>query len=327
MSNGRNEYKNKIDKKISDFLERNKDKNCLNGFRYFIDGMSFTSVYSYVTIVNHFLDISGKTPENLTIDDYTIYLGKLKREDRTPSYRIVTYTALKKFSDYLYSRGISDKNPMQYVERPKGKEKIETEKKRETGFLETSEIKELNSNIESGIGSKKAKSFQKRTKERDRAIVTIFLNTGMRCSALCNLDVSDLHPDKKQISGKDKGDKTFIYNLTDEAWENIEKWLLKRNTINSNTDALFIKDNGQRLGYQGVNRLIKKYSKSIEGKTITPHKLRATYGTQLYNATKDIKFVQKCMNHSNPQTTMLYIRGDENKTKEASEIMSKLISG
>ena len=63
----------------------------------------------------------------------------------------------------------------------------------------------------------------------------------------------------------------------------------------------------------------------INGKNITPHKLRATYGTQLYNKTGDIYFVQQCMGHTNPKTTELYVRERKQNTKRASDIMDKLI--
>ena len=64
----------------------------------------------------------------------------------------------------------------------------------------------------------------------------------------------------------------------------------------------------------------------IEGKNITPHKLRATYGTQLYNKTGDLYMVQECMGHSSPTTTELYIRGKKNKNAQAAaEIMTKIL--
>ena len=73
-----------------------------------------------------------------------------------------------------------------------------------------------------------------------------------------------------------------------------------------------------------IYRVVNKYASNIKGKHITPHKLRATYGTQLYEATKDIYFVQECMKHSNPKTTELYIRGNKNQTKKASDIMRSI---
>ena len=74
-----------------------------------------------------------------------------------------------------------------------------------------------------------------------------------------------------------------------------------------------------------VYNVIKKYADCIPEKNISPHKLRATYGTQLYNKTGDIYFVQECMGHSNPKTTELYVREKKQNTKKASEIMGKFL--
>ena len=324
--NGEKTYIHEINGKIDRLLEKNLDKKYLMGFRYFLVGMAPTSIYNYITRVNNFMDSTQKKPGELRLDDYTIYLGKIA--DRTSSYRIVTHTALRKFSLYLKANEINNLDPMQYISRPKAKESIETREKRTNGFLEKREIKTIKKNIESGVGSLRARHFQDKMYERDMAIFMIFLNTGMRCSALCKLDVSNIDKENKSIVVNDKGNKIMRYNLAEETWNCLNEWLNKREyMVDSDEDALFISRTNERIGYRSIYNLIKKYSDGVKGKNITPHKLRATYGTQLYNATKDIKFVQKCMNHSSPQTTMLYIRGDENKTKEASEIMSKIISG
>jgi integrase len=73
-----------------------------------------------------------------------------------------------------------------------------------------------------------------------------------------------------------------------------------------------------------IYRIVNKYAANIKDKHITPHKLRATYGTHLYNETKDVYFVQNCMGHSSPKTTETYIRGIKNTTKAASDIMKKI---
>ena len=75
-----------------------------------------------------------------------------------------------------------------------------------------------------------------------------------------------------------------------------------------------------------ISDITKKYACNIKGKTISPHKLRATYGTTLYNATGDIVLVQKNLHHASINTTLLYVRGMEEKAqKESVEIMKNII--
>lgn len=313
---GIKEHDERLKAKIDNLIALNPDKPYLKGFRYFINNMALTSIYDYVNIVKCFMDFTDKDPSELILDDYSIYTGMLS--DKTPSYRIVVHSALKKFSKYLKGNQINLLDPMQYVERPKAKEKIETVEKRKDAYLNRWDIKNLKNNIRNGVGSKRSRSLQ--WPERDMAIVLILLSTGMRCSALCKLDIGSVNKDNHTITVVDKGSKIREYKLPDEAWDALEEWFFARRS-RDNDDPLFVNRYGDRLGYRSVYNMVEKYG------GVSPHKLRATYGTQLYNATKDIVFVQNAMGHSSPTTTRLYIRGESNNTDKASEIMSKIISG
>lgn len=102
--------------------------------------------------------------------------------------------------------------------------------------------------------------------------------------------------------------------------------MVKRNEIlgDIQEDALFISNRKQRISDKSVSRFVHKYASDIQGKSISPHKLRATFGTQILNATGDLYLTQKAMGHSSPKTTELYIRGQKNPTKKTSEIMKNL---
>ena len=103
-------------------------------------------------------------------------------------------------------------------------------------------------------------------------------------------------------------------------------WIyIRENIVDDDEQALFISNRKKRMDVSSISNVVKKYSKHINNKNITPHKLRATYGTQLYNETRDVLFVQDCMGHSSPKTTQLYIRDRKDNLKKASDIMAKLI--
>lgn len=321
---GREEKEQVIVNKINTIIDNNSDKFYLRGFFYYLDSMSILSVKSYIEYVVNFMNSTHKTPTELTIDDYTAYMFSLRT--KTSSYRIAVYSALKKFSSYLASNGTNSKNPMLYVKRPKAIETQETKAKREKGFLTTEEIQTYLSNVENSIrhGNKK-NLVNPAWIARDYFMVLLFLNTGMRCSALAQINVEDIDVNKKQVIVYEKEDKIITYFLNDKLITIMNDWMNYRSAMNLNTNAMFVSNQGRRMSEANIYRLINKYGDNIEGKKLSPHKLRATYGTQLYNATKDIVFVQKAMNHSNSHTTELYIRGkgDESK-KQAADIMSKL---
>lgn len=327
--NGVEIYSNKIELKINNLIKENKyNMPYLQSFYYFIkDSLTESSAYKYLGHVIRFINETDKEINEINIDDYLYYLGQISRGN-TASYQITVYSALKKFAEYLYISKKNSTNGMEHVNRPKFKESEQTIKKREIGYLSRDEIKTYINTIKQGVGSNKAKARQEKWKERDLAIILIFLTTGIRCSALYKLDMSSIDFNKHVLTVTDKGNKVVEYILDPEVEKIIKEWLIKRNelAIDENDQALFISNMKKRMSVEAISLIVRKYSATIEGKHITPHKLRATYGTQLYNETHDIRFVQSCMNHNSPKTTELYIRGNQDMDKQrAAKIVSKFL--
>ena len=98
-------------------------------------------------------------------------------------------------------------------------------------------------------------------------------------------------------------------------------------TSTSYITALFLSKKGGRLQAEGVREIFSRYKDAVPGKHITPHKLRASFATNLYNQTGDIRLVQEAMNHAKIATTELYIQSDGRNRKKAADIMSQLLKG
>ena len=93
-------------------------------------------------------------------------------------------------------------------------------------------------------------------------------------------------------------------------------------------NALFLSTQKKRMGVQAVENMVKKYAREVTpNKKITPHKLRASFATNLYNQTGDIRLVQEAMNHAKIATTELYIQSDGRNRKKAADIMAELLKG
>lgn len=322
---GKQEYEEKILRKINCTLDRNE--KWLRSFYNFLgSNRTLETKYSYILCVSMFVEETEKKLSELDMDDFSEFINNLY-QTKSCSYAIKTYAALKIFSKYLYAKEIISKDPMYYIERPKYKETKEIQEKREIGFLSKNEIKKYIETIQNGVGSSKAKAKQEKYKDRDILICLLFLTTGIRCSALMKIDVNDIDLENLTLSVYDKGDKINRYDLSEELIPFINKWIKVRSEIlnKENETALFITGAKSRISQGGIALIVNKYASNIEGKHITPHKLRATYGTQVYAATHDIYYTQQCMKHNSPKTTELYIRGEVKSTKKASEIMGKLI--
>lgn len=322
--NGVQQYENTIEKRINNIIIAYPS---LEGFSNYIHTKgALTTNYSYLLHITRFLNKYDKDFNQITFDDYISYLASLRQT--TNGYQRCAYFALKRFSEYLvYSRKTSI-DYMKDIVAPKNTESIETKEKREIGFLTKEEVDDIFENIKCGVGNDRAIAKQKEWKERDLAIMYLFLSTGIRCSAMYKLDINNIDWDDGTLIVIDKGSKVHKYVLSPKVMTALRIWMIRRNELlkGKEESALFISYRKTRLGNLGIAKIVEKYAYDIKGKHITPHKLRATFGTQLYNETRDIKFVQDQMGHSNPKTTELYIRGNRDADRQkAADIMSKFL--
>lgn len=324
---GIQEYNKKYINKINKALENQPEY--IKGFVRYMTNVSLSTKYAYMHDVINFVNKVNKPIEELEFEDFSDYIAGLEYKENgemvTSSYRIAVYSALKKFNDYLYVTKKIPENYMLYIKRPKPIELQTTISKREKGFLTEGEVSQYLKAVEENIVNEH-RQVSYIWNKRDQTIIKLFLGTGIRCSALNKLDISSIDFKNKTLIVTDKGSKVKPFDLSDGVIESLQEWLyIRKNAIKDNEQALFISNRRRRMDQLSISNVVKKYSKVIEDKRITPHKLRATYGTRLYNETGDIYFVQECMGHEDPKTTELYVRGKKQNMKKASDIMAKII--
>lgn len=317
--NGIDNYNNNFDKMARKRIDNSTYKKYLDGvYNYMLADTSYSGAYGYLGCIINFLDYSNvKSIRDINVNTYTKYLSSIK--GKSSSYRIMVYSGLKKFSSYLKATGLCD-DYMSFIKRPKFKESANTKEKREVGYMEPDEIKKFLNEI-------KNSNTKPIWKSRDYAIALVLLSSGIRCSALYKLDINDLDLINKTITVLEKGENSREVYLSDNVIDALKNWLNNRNVIlgSKNENALFVSNRKSRITERAIYNIVKSYGAVINGKHITPHKTRATYGTQLYNQTHDLYFVQECMGHANPKTTEIYIRGQKkDASRKAANLMDSL---
>ena len=173
------------------------------------------------------------------------------------------------------------------------------------------------------------KDFFLKTKNRDIAIITLFLGTGIRVSECVGLDITDVNFRENSIRIIRKGGKESILYFGDE----VEKALLDyiegprvmvaMQAVSGDENALFFSLQKKRISVHAVENLVEKYAKEfVPQKKITPHKLRSTFGTSLYQETGDIYLVADVLGHSDVGTTKKHYAAieDQNRRRAASAI-------
>lgn len=337
--NGIDVYNDKINRKIEALIEKVPEYAWLKDFvSYLTSSLSENSVYAYARMVTTFVQWTERANvSDIRLTDYMSYMRKMK--DMSSSYRIDIYTALKHFSTFLTyyedeetRRPVADKDYMEAVKRPKFVESKETLEKRAVNYLSEDEIKEYISSVRNYDVSAMLKAGIPDWRSRDLLIILIFLTTGIRCSALYKLDVSSINIRERTLTTVDKGSKVHTFILPDQVIDTTLEWLDFRRSFLEKKErqsevALFVNQYGDRLGQRGIANVTKKYgSLFIYDRDITPHKLRSTFGTELYRKTKDLYLTQKMMTHSDPKTTGLYIRGLEEEMRErTADVISGII--
>ena len=209
---------------------------------------------------------------------------------------------------------------------PRPKRKSSNDVKRV--YLNPDELKQLINNVRNGVGTDRSKAYQESYLERDLAIVMTFINLGIRVTALTEINVEDVDLENNIIKVTDKRNKTTDFPMNDTLRLYIEDWLIRRKEMFGEdcSNALFLSNQRKRMTSNTVNYLIKKYTTGIKDKPISPHKLRASFATNLYEATGDIQLVQEAMNHTDVSTTQLYVQSSDRNRKRASSAIETIMN-
>lgn len=208
--------------------------------------------------------------------------------------------SLRSFFKYLFNHDLISANVASKIDTPKLHNK-------EIIRLEKNEVSRLMNSIENPIEfSHRQQEYNKNTFERDNAIITLFLGTGIRISELVGLNVDSFDFSQNAfIVTRKGGNQTMLY-FSNEVAMALKTWLEKRATLDLDKDekAMFISLQNKRISIRAVENLVKKFAQIASPlKKISPHKLRSTFGTNLYKETHDIYIVADILGHKDVNTT------------------------
>lgn len=250
------------------------------------------------------------------ISDHT---GKTIKVASSPAYIARKKSSLKSFYQYYYDLKLIEDNTASSIKSSSIKDK-------NILILENDEIDRF---IQATEPSKNTASKQILA-SRDKTIISLFLMSGIRVSELVGIDLSDIDFKRAAIRIVRKGgneDEIYLSEKLEKTLsdyiENSRKELLK----GIDSPALFIGQNKERMSVRSIEKLIQKYAlKAGLNKKITPHALRRTCGSYLYNETGDIYEVARLLGHKSIETTKKhYAKPNEEKKRNASKVLNDII--
>ena len=288
-------------------------------------GKSYATTYNYVNYIMSFLEFTfGNNYHddfylNVKAVDINKYITSLRTKEvngevkrTSDSIKTVQWSALNSFFQFLVPEHIED-NPVANTTRPKMRDNPSVT------YLTKKEIAKMLNNVEA-----KASDI---LKNRDLCLLKLGFTTGLRASAIVQIDIDDIDFTNNQIKVTEKGDYDNYIMFGDNMKQQLELVLQDRKKYfgDSSSKALFLSKDGNRITTMTLGRIVDKYAKGATDKKVTPHVMRHSCATNLYEKTGDIYLCAKQLNHKNVATTQRYAEISKQKQKEAANILDSLI--
>lgn len=171
---------------------------------------------------------------------------------------------------------------------------------------------------EKSISNRAITSFKK-NKKRDLAILSLFLSSGLRCAELVGINLNDLNLETGKVRVMRKEGKKDVVPIAHFSHKYITDYFEARSSIDTEIQALFITDYNQKIrkiSNASINKLVAKYSEGYKVR-VTPHTLRHTFATRLYNVSHSQVLVSNQLGHSSTKPTELYTHIVSAEAKDA----------
>ena len=230
--------------------------------------------------------------------------------------------SVRSFFEFLFKSELISSNVTTLISLPRKREKPIL-------YMEPDEVDRMLSAVLSGEGlTNGQKNYQTITRLRDAAILMMFLGTGIRVSELVGLDIDDIDFDRAAFVVTRKGGNQVILYFAQAVADALQAYLVERRLVNvlpGHEHALFLSLQKRRITQRAVENMVKKYA--VLGaplkKKLSPHKLRSTFGTNLYEETGDVYLVADALGHSDVNTTRRhYAAMSDSRKREASRRIS-----
>lgn len=295
----------------------NKSPNTIKEYNYDLNNfLKFILVHFKMTDKKDLKDVDIhdmkiSTVEKITLEDIHAYLFYLKNNfNSKAATRARKVASIRVFFNYLCNKsGMIDKNPAQNLETPKQDRRIPK-------YLSLDDSKKL---LEA------ATNIDDRNKERDFAIITLFLNCGMRLSELVGINFKDINFNDCKLSVIGKGNKERTIYLNKACMNAINNYIAirPRDGVKSDSrDALFLSERKERISNRTVQYIVKQELQraGLDTNKYSVHKLRHTAATLMYQyGNVDIRALQELLGHESISTTEIYTHVDNSQVRNAVE--------
>ena len=252
-------------------------------------------------------DIGVDMLKTVTMNDFYAFLNYLAREKGdSAATRARKVSCLRSYFKYLTNNlHVLTHNPAEFLEVPKNPSRLPI-------YLSLDESMRLLDAVEGEYAA------------RDYAILTIFLNCGIRLSELCGMNLSRLNLSQRVVRIVGKGNKERLVHLNDACVEALTAYLATRPTEGvrgEDRDAVFLSRQRRRISGRTVELMMKKTLEraGLDTELYTPHKLRHTAATLMFTSGVDVRTLKEVLGHEQLNTTQIYTHVGDQQLREATQ--------
>ena len=261
-----------------------------------IKGLSSNTAVSYkrdLLKLSKFLNASGVNDfENLTEEICSAWIADLFQNNVSARSIQRHISSSKGFFNYLKKSGLISDSPFQLINSPKSPSYL-------PNILSPEEVSQL-------LNFKPKNSQEK----RDLAIIELIYSSGLRVSEAVNSNLNDFEENKNFLRVIGKGSKTRLVPVGRYAQNAINDWMLERDKLSTQDNALFVNLRGSRISTRSVQERIKNIALMQGLPPVNPHMLRHSFATHLLESSGDLRSIQELLGHSSLSTTQIYTRLD-----------------
>lgn len=228
------------------------------------------------------------------------------------SYQCTMWCCLNNFLEYLASHGMIERNYIKDITKPRNTDLDRINESRVR--LTSNDFKKILKAVDS-----ENNAFRR---TRDKAILTLFMSTGIRKTALCSITLGDINLAEGKLVVIDKGSKRHQFVLSDGACDALNDWMSCRGS--NGNDNLFLSRDGEAIPGSTVRDIVEKYTEIALGKRLSPHKLRSGVCSILYSKSHDVEFVRRFIGHASSATTARYIVTHGDEKQKGAELLGNI---
>jgi len=243
--------------------------------------------------LNSFLiGLNLSTYSEISSETCSAWIGSLYSQNNNPRSIQRHLSSAKGFFRFLKKNNLIQSSPFELVTAPKSSNKL-------PDVLSPEDVEQL-------LNFKPSNMIE----IRDIAIVELMYSSGLRVSETVNINLNDFEENKSFLRVLGKGSKTRLVPMGRYAVNAINEWLIEREKILNNTDALFLNSKGTRLTVRSVQLRLKKMAVKQGLPPIHPHMLRHSFATHMLESSGDLRTIQELLGHSSLSTTQIYTKLD-----------------